>query len=298
MKSLDSEQPFYAFSPKLNPLLTVSQGEEFILTTNDCYNGQLEKNTDTMDCMDWDKTNPATGPVYIEGIKAGDLIRIEIRKIKLIGNSVMATIPGSGRVRGIDEAETVIMHNSTESLYVPTAAGELSIPLRPMIGVIGVAPQEGSISNGIPGAHGGNMDCRLIGENTILYLRANTDGALLGCGDVHAIMGDGEVVVCGAETPAEITLRIEKAEDQNLPTPFFANNVVYAVIASAKTLEEACQAAIDNMFAFLWDHTRLTRGDVGRLMSLVGNLAICQVVDPEFSVRFEFPKVVFDQVKA
>lgn len=292
MKSLNNGQVFYAFAPDMQPQLTVSQGETFVLETLDCYGGQLKNTGDTMDSMEWNTTNPATGPVYVEGIKAGDIIRINIESLKLTGNTVMATIPGSGKVKGICFPETTIMDNSSGDLVIPTACGELSIPVKPMIGVIGVAPAEGSFSNGVPDAHGGNMDCKLIGEGTALYLHANVDGALFGCGDVHSLMGDGEVVVCGGETPAEITLSIDKVCDVNMKTPFLVTEDLYAAIASSTDLETAYQQAIDNMYFFLSENTGLPSGDIGRLMSLVGELKFCQVVDPEYTVRFEFPRAV------
>ena len=71
---------------------------------------------------------------------------------------------------------------------------------------------------------------------------------------------------------------------------------LYAAIATAKTSDEALKMAVDNMFAFLTGIVGLSEGDAGRLMSLVGDLKFCQVVDPEITVRFEFPKAVLAQL--
>ena len=68
-----------------------------------------------------------------------------------------------------------------------------------MIGVIGTAPAEGTISCGTPDAHGGNMDTKIITEGTTLLLPVNVPGALLAMGDLHAGMGDGEVGISGLE---------------------------------------------------------------------------------------------------
>ncbi|MDD4323773.1 MAG: acetamidase, partial [Eubacteriales bacterium] len=53
---------------------------------------------------------------------------------------------------------------------------------------------------------------------------------------------------------------------------------------------------VDNMFDFLTSIAGLSEGDAGRLMSLVGNLKFCQVVDPEVTVRFEFPKEILTEL--
>ncbi len=296
MKSLNDNKLFYAFDKTLTPQLTVAQNEQFSLETRDCFSNQLKSNEDTQDNLDWSNINPATGPVYIEGVKSGDVVRIHINKLELIGKSVMTTIPGAGILSGITEASTCVMDNDNGLLSVSTTKGNLKLPLKPMIGVIGLAPVSDSIPNGVPGSHGGNMDCNLICEDSSLYLHANVDGGLFGCGDAHALMGDGEVLVCGAETPARVTLTATVVDVPKLPTPFVETNEVFATISSAKTSDEAYKLATENMFVFLTGIVGLSQGDAGRLMSLVGNLKFCQVVDPEITVRFEFPKSVLAEL--
>ena len=68
-----------------------------------------------------------------------------------------------------------------------------------MIGVIGVAPAGAPVSTAVPGAHGGNMDTRLIGAGTVVYLPIAHEGALFAAGDLHAAMGDGEICGTGVE---------------------------------------------------------------------------------------------------
>jgi len=46
------------------------------------------------------------------------------------------------------------------------------------------------------------------------------------------------------------------------------------------------------MAQFLTDFVKVPLNDAGMLMSLVGQLKFCQVVDPLKTVRFEFPKSV------
>jgi len=46
------------------------------------------------------------------------------------------------------------------------------------------------------------------------------------------------------------------------------------------------------MAKFLTDFVNIPLNDAGMLMSLVGELKFCQIVDPLKTVRFEFPKAV------
>ena len=289
---LTRDQAFFGFSADIEPVARVQQGEELHLTTHDCFSGQLKTVEDTLETLDWSITNPATGPIYIEGAKPGDVLRVHLHEVKAHGPSVMVAVPQVGALGHlITQEETVIVPVVGDSVVYKD---KVTVKQDPMLGVIGVAPApaDGTIPNSTPGSHGGNMDCTLIRTGAKLYLTVAVEGALFGCGDMHAVMGDGEVVVCGAETPGEVRLTSQVVDIPGLPTPFVENDDIVAVIASAETVDEAYKLALDMMHTFLTKIAGLTVNDAALLMSLVGNLRFCQVVDPLLTVRFEFPKEV------
>jgi amidase len=93
----------------------------------------------------------------------------------------MVAIPGEGALGDvITEMETVILRREGDELVYKD---KIRIPKRPMIGVIGVAPESGAVPNGTPGPHGGNMDCTLITAGNSVYFTVGVDGALFGAGD-------------------------------------------------------------------------------------------------------------------
>jgi amidase len=293
-KNLSREHVFYAFSPDLEPALQVTQGEEFTLETHDCFSGQLKSEKDLLDVLDWDLVNPATGPVFIEGVLPGDVLRVDLLKLDVVGQATMVTMPNEGVLGDrISQMETAVLQYEGDRVLFKD---KISIPMAPMVGVIGVAPASGKIPNGEPAAHGGNMDCTLIGEGVSVYFTANVPGALFGCGDFHAVMGDGEIVICGAESPGEIRLKAQVIPElQGLPTPFIETPELIAAVASAGSLDQAGQDATHNMADFLTRYVDLPINDAGMLMSLVGQLKVCQVVDPQKTARFEFPKWVLKE---
>lgn len=293
-KKLTRENVFYAFTPELKPALRVAQGEEFILETHDCFSGQLKSEKDLLDALDWDRVNPATGPVFIENVEPGDVLRVDLVKVKVVGQATMVTLPGEGVLGDkITQMETAVLKYHNDHVIF---RNKISIPMSPMVGVIGVAPAEGKIPNGEPAAHGGNMDCTLITEGVSVYFTANVPGALFGCGDFHAVMGDGEIVICGAESPGEIRLTAQVIPElKGLPTPFIETPDLFAAVASAGTLDQAGNDATHNMADFLTQFVSLPINDTGLLMSLVGDLKVCQVVDPQKTARFEFPKWVLKE---
>ena len=282
---------FFAFEPKLNPVIHVKQGEEVLLETHDCFEGQIQKPQDLVDKLDWNHVNPATGPVYIEGAKPGDSLRVDLLEVRVGKQASMVTIPGEGALGDIiTQMETAILKLEGDYLLFKD---KIRIPKKPMIGVIGVAPESGSVPNGTPGPHGGNLDCTLMCEGNSAYFTVGVDGALFGAGDFHAAMGDGEIVVCGAEISGELHFKAQVVDGlKGMPTPFVQTPEVVATIYSAPTTDEAANGAIHRMAQFLTDFAKIPLNDAGMLMSLVGQLKFCQVVDPLKTVRFEFPKWV------
>jgi amidase len=290
---ISREKVFFAFGPALKEIARIPQGEEVVMETHDCFEGQIQTTNDLVDSLDWDHVNPATGPLYIEGAKPGDVLRIDLLEIKLENQSSMVTLPGEGALGDvITDMETAILRIEGDEIIFKD---KVRIPLRPMIGVIGVAPADTSVPNGTPGPHGGNMDCTLVAAGNSLYFTVGVEGAMFGAGDMHAAMGDGEIVICGAETPGVVRFKAEVVDLKGLPTPFIETEKLVAVIQSAPTVDEAASQATHRMAKFLTDFVKIPLNDAGMLMSLVGELKFCQIVDPLKTVRFEFPKAVLQE---
>ena len=64
------------------------------------------------------------------------------------------------------------------------------------------------------------------------------------------------------------------------------------LIFSAKTADEAGEGAALAMHAFLTGELGMDAHEAGMLLSLAGNLRVCQVVDPEKTFRMELPRSV------
>lgn len=285
---------FFAFDPTLQPVSRILQGQIVTMETHDCFEGQLHSSSDLLDKLNWEHVNPASGPVFIEGVKPGDVLRVDLLSIEVGNQSIMVTLPGEGALGDvITVMETSVLKQDGDQI---TFKDKVRVQKRPMIGVIGVAPAEGSVPTGTPGPHGGNMDCTLVTTGASLYFTVGVEGALFGAGDFHAAMGDGEIVICGAETPGQFNFKAQVVPQlKGLPTPFLRNQELVATIFSAPTLDEAASGAIHAMADFLTRFVGLPVNDAGMLMSLVGQLKFCQVVDPEKTVRFEFPTNVLSQ---
>ena len=170
---------------------------------------------------------------------------------------------------------------------------DLIVKSRPMIGVIGVADSEGTATM-LPGVHGGNMDCNDICSGTSLYLPVLVEGGLLAMGDLHALMGDGEIGECGLEINGNVTVKVTVIKDQQIMTPFVESSAFIEIIGLGNTLEEASQHASQEMFKYLVDVLKIERRDTARILSLCSDLKICQQANKIKTVAMRVPKNVIN----
>ena len=88
----------------------------------------------------------------------------------------------------------------------------LKLPVRPMIGVAGVAPVHGAVLTIDNGVHGGNLDVQEVTPGNSISFAVHHEGAHLFLGDCHAIQGDLEANGVGAiEIAARLTVSVEAA---------------------------------------------------------------------------------------
>ena len=288
MLHLSADNHFFAFSKDHVPVLRINSSDRVRIQTMDCFSNQIRREEDTLETIDWERVNPATGPIFIEDAQPGDVLKVTIEKIDVGPVGVMATGEGMGvfgsYFKGM--SKRLIPIEGEWALFNE----RLRFRLNKMIGVIGVAPSKDPVNCGTPGSHGGNMDTKLIGEGSSVLLPVFTQGALFGTGDVHAAMGDGEVGVTGVEIDALLTLNFEVIKGMQLNNPMVETRDVLSCIASAENLEEAALQAARDMYAFLLDKTGLAGEDLAMLLSAVGDLQVSQIVDPLKTARFTLNK--------
>lgn len=287
------DQIIYAMGEGREKAVHVPQNEAVTFFTRDCFNNQINSEEYVVDRLDWDHINPATGPVYVEGAVAGDVLKAEILAIELEDEGTMCCIPGDG-VLGPDIEKSSVKKVPVKDGFC--LFGDIKIPLNPMIGVIGVAPAGEPVPCGTPGSHGGNMDNTKITAGSTLYLPVFHDGAYFACGDVHACMGDGEIMVSGVEIGAKVTVRFEVIKGVSIEEPRLEDENFIYTIASDKDLEKAVYKATKAMCGVLEKQLGYSLNEAGMLMSACGNLQFCQVVDPERTVRMAVPKAICSRV--
>jgi len=289
MKIIENNRVF-AFDGKNEPVAEVMDGETVLFRTHDCFDNQLSEEGSCIGALNWDRINPATGPVYVQNAKVGDVLKVEILEITLDKQGVMCALPENGVLGSLVKEESVKRIQVEDGKVHFT--DKLVFDVTPMIGVIGVAPENGSINCGTPGCHGGNMDNKRIKVGASLYFPVFHDGAIFSLGDVHAAMGDGEVMVSGVEISADVKARLSVIKGIHIETPMLENEELCGVIYSHEEIEKAIFHAVRIMNERVQENLGLSFNEAGMLLSAVGNLRFCQVVDPERTVMMCVPKKI------
>lgn len=283
----------YDFNALHTPIAYVESGDTLEIETFDCFQNQVKDETTEITGIDWDKINPATGPIYVNGAMPGDILKVKIEKIELDHQGVMVVGPGLGVLGdSFAEMEKKLLPITDKHVLF----NDLHIPVNKMIGVIGVAPAGEGINCGTPGQHGGNMDNKMVTEGATLYFPIFTDGALFGLGDMHAAMGDGEISVSGIEVSGKATVTLEVIKGPTIEHPMLENETEFTQIVSAATLDEAAKLATQIMTKRIAEKSSLSLAEVTMLMSVVGQVQVCQIVDPLMTARFSVPKWLLDKL--
>jgi acetamidase/formamidase len=250
--------------------------------------------------------NPQTGPFYIEGALPGDVIAVHLHRVRLnrdyavAGQSIVNTAITPGFARGITDVSGFISRwkldrqRGMATLERPSTALErYEVPLRPMLGCIGVAPsQKQSIRTQDSGPFGGNMDYNEIREGTTVYLPVYEPGAILFVGDGHAVQGDGELTGDALETSMDVEFSVEVLQNQPIGTPRARNGEYLMSIGIAGDLQEALRVATSDLARWLTTEYNLNAPEVASVLGTAMRYDVADMVGTQLSVVAKIPRSV------
>jgi acetamidase/formamidase len=248
--------------------------------------------------------NPLTGPFYIEGALPGDTLIVKLKRIRLNRDTAISTSSiamwavtpryAADRKRaGNDTSEWILdRKKGVARLAKPSAAlKDYTVPLRPFLGCVGVAPPGQMVfRSGYPGSFGGNMDYNRLVEGVTLYLPVDQPGALLFVGDGHAAQGDGELTGNALETSMDIEFAVDVIPRKSTPMPRAEDDEFLMAMGIAGSLTEGLQIATTEMARWLEDTYKLNAADVGSVLGTAMRFDIAEVVDPYINVVARVPK--------
>jgi amidase len=214
-----ANQTTFAFRPDADPVLRVRRGETVRFETSpEPIERLFAAGSGWTEEIDVRALNTLTGPVFIQGVAPGDTVSVEVLAIEPRDWAWNAAIPGFGLL------DSLFPEPMLERL--PIQDGEVIVservrlPLRPMIGCLGLAPAEGatsSLSPAMPWA--GNYDLTQIAPGATVLFPAQVPGGLFSLGDLHAAMGEHEATFIAIECAGSATVRLDVRPGLTLESP-------------------------------------------------------------------------------
>ena len=291
---LGRDQVIWSFGPDLEPMLEVEPGETVTFETNDCFTGQIRSEDDLVTEIDLERINSATGPVAVRGAEPGASLIAEILDVRPIEWGVATLIPGFGQL--IDQVQAPMTR------LFDVVEGEIRMndrvrfPARPMVGVVGVATDGDTLSNGLAGRHGGNLDEHLHGKGARIYFPVRQPGGMFAVGDMHASMGDGEVCFTGVEIAGEVDIRFGLLKGQQATWPVTELAERWLPHATANDYDEALKLCTEEAARLLVDEWEFSIEDAFVFLSVACDAGVAQACKPAPGgfgtiARFSIPKL-------
>ncbi len=283
------------------PALTVSPGDHFELVSPDASNGLLGRHSTAADIskIDFRKLDPLCGPIYVEGAEPGDTLKLEIVDLELGSWGWSGLLPDFGLLS--DEFPEPFFRGFDLSGGSAEIFGE-TFALKPMLGVLGVAPeQDGDFPSIAPTIAGGNIDVRYITRGATLYLPVFNKGALISGGDGHALQGEGEISGTAIEAAMSATIKVDLIKGRRIPAPF----ADISIKPYQETEFRDFLGIGPDLFTAARDATRFAVDELARslkvepfeayaVLGMIGELRIHEIVDkPNWVVGCMIPRRLF-----
>lgn len=272
-----------------------------------------------------DGPHVVTGPVRVEGARAGDLLKVDVLQLEeRVPYGFISSRHGYGALPGEfpeqDDCSPVrcddaILSMGSVSYFcsVEETGGRrvgqfktglerpVQFQLAPFLGIMGVAPDTNEPVHSVPpGDHGGNMDIKHLTAGSTLYLPVSVDGGMFYTGDPHFAQGNGEVALTALEASLRATLRLTviKADDASgavgsLCTPFVETDKHWIPTGMDEDLDEAMKKAVRASIEFLHSRVGVPRAAAYAYLSAAGDFEVSQVVDSVKGVHCMISKADF-----
>jgi acetamidase/formamidase len=303
---LRTEPAHSVWDRSLTPRLRVEPGDQVQIQCVDASGGQVYAGMSTAEYLRIDRTriHALTGPIWIEGAEPGDVLQIDVLSTLHSGWGWSSVAEGLGFLKE-HFREPCLFHWHLEGDSTRSLAPAI-VPLRPFLGVMGVArAEDGAFRTREPGPFGGNLDVRELCAGSTLYLPVYNRGALFSCGDGHAAQGDGEVCINGIECPLDVTLCFNLHKHQALAGPLVearesaapdSTADSWVVVESGTDLAETARVATMRMIELLASRWGFSDIHAYLLCSVALRLRLSQVVnEPVYTVSGALSKQILPE---
>jgi acetamidase/formamidase len=285
------------FSAHKEPVLRIKSGDTVITRTWDSGGADYKGVKHIQHPYVYPESgNPLMGPFYIEEAEYGDALEVKLDKIRcnrdygyttyrlsplavsnpdsLHRNYYKPDVLRPGRADLIPW-DIDLKRGVTSPRLLEKSANKIELPVRPMLGCIGVAaPGEEVWTSGPSSTHGGNMDYNDVVEGATLFFPVYHKGAHFYIGDGHAVQADGEGLGVGVETSMDVQFTVRVHKGKRLSIPRLINDEYIVSIGSQpefrSSMDFGLRMANTDMINWLTKEYGFTPPEAHLLMGTVG----------------------------
>lgn len=293
------------FSPHRLPVLNIWPGDTVKTKTID--SGGVDEHGVTKALYG----NPQTGPFFISTAEPGDTLVVHLKRLRLnrdyadsldsiVGRAMGPALAAKAESLGKPVRWKLDRERGLASVEKPTEGLRmLSLPVRPMLGGLAVAPGNGSppISTGDTGRYGGNMDFNEVVEGNTIYLAVQQPGALLYLGDAHALQGDGETSQYGLETSMDVEFTVDVIKGKAITTPRVESPTQIMVLGQAGSLDDALRVATNGMVQWLQQDYGLSLSECAQIFGSAIHFTIPNLAGRSVGVAAKLDKTVLANLR-
>ena len=279
------------------PALRIADGDTVETSTVDAIGQDRHGNVVA------ERSNPQTGPFYVEGAEPGDTLAVHLEHIwpnrdeGWAGSALFANVVDPDYVPMLPSRDERVRWRidrtaGTATLIdPPTALHDFSVKMNPMLGCFGVAPaRRQAISAFTSGPYGGNMDYNGFVAGTTACFPVFAPGALFSLGDGHAHQGDGEILGTGIEISMDVRFSVRLLKGKASQWPRGENAEFFFTLGNARPLDQALQHATTEMVHWLRQDYGFDPRAAGLLLGQFVKYEIANVIDPAYTVVCKLPK--------
>jgi acetamidase/formamidase len=290
----------YTIGPYTEPVLSVDPGDTIVMETLDAFGGKItNEQMKPSQVLKFPYVNPLNGPIFINGAKEGDTLKVLVRSINPRGLQPRGTtclIPFFGgltstrRNPALQESLPEIVRKVEITDDVIVWSDRIRFPYNPFIGTIGTSPKIDSINSQTPESHGGNMDLPDVCPGNTIYLPVRSPGARLFIGDCHATQGDGELCGVAIEFPTETTIEVDLVKNWPIEWPRLESDDFIMSIGSSRPMEDAAKIAYMDLISWMERDYGFDRYDAYLILSQIGRVRLGNMVDPNYTIGASIKK--------
>ena len=297
---LDAARYHHRWDRRMQPTASIASGDVVELELEMAGAGQIHEGDSYADTtFDFDTIYRLLGPIFVDGARSGDTLRVDILSLTPGPWGWCGTEPGLGLLPD-DFATPFVRTFDLRNGAAVSVCPQVTIPLAPFLGTMGTHPDEPETAPSFPPHKGGgNIDTRHLTAGSTVWLPVWCDGALFSCGDPHGAQGDGEVCLAALECDMHARLRLT-VEQRTIGLPRFRTAGAltprvdsaghHGAMGIAPDLMEGARRAVRETITWLVEEHGLTREDAYVTCSLAGDLKLLEVVDGGmWNVGFTLP---------